>query len=124
MLGEGYDLPKTLCASPPCLRPYREPLAFSMQFVGRVLRMAEPSVPGSPGNRAYKLVSHVGLNDERWWEDFRRFDTDDQQFFAEFLAGEEQIIEGDGPRPRLTLRPFIRVLNWKTVTKSTFRRDS
>lgn len=112
MLGEGYDL-KTLSVAA-VFRPYRS-LSPYIQFVGRVLRLAEPNIPGSPGNRAY-LVSHVGLNDERWWEDFRRFDSEDQQFFAEFLAGEEQIVEGEGPRPRLTLRPFMRVLN-ETVEK-------
>lgn len=107
MLGEGYDLGSLSVAA--VFRPYRS-LSPYIQFVGRVLRLAEPMVPGSPGNRAY-LVSHVGLNDERWWEDFQRFDAEDQQFFAEFLAGEEELIEDEGTGPRLTLRPFMRVLN-------------
>ena len=61
-------------------------------------------------------MSHIGLNDERWWEDFKRFDAEDQQFFAEMLAGEEQILEGEAAGQRLTLRPFMRVLN-ETVEK-------
>src|SRR5207245_2790866 len=82
---------------------------------GRVLRLAESMAPGSPGKRAY-LVSHVGLNDERWWADFQRFDAEDQQFFEEFFAGEEEIIEGEGGAPRVSLRPFMKVLN-ETVEK-------
>lgn len=112
MLGEGYDLGTLSVAA--VFRPYRS-LSPYIQFVGRVLRLAEPTAPGSPGNRAY-LVSHIGLNDERWWEDFRRFDTEDQRFFEEFLAGDEEIIEGEGNNPRLTLRPFMKVLN-ETVEK-------
>ena len=55
-------------------------------------------------------MSHVGLNDERWWKDFTNFDKDDQEFFQEYLQGELEI-EGEGDEsPRLTLRPFMRVL--------------
>ena len=108
MLSEGYDLGTLSIAA--VFRPYRS-LSPYIQFVGRILRLAEPSLPGSPTNRAY-LVSHVGLNDERWWSDFRRFDAEDQQFFAEFLADDEELVEdGDGSNPRLTLRPFMKVLN-------------
>ena len=112
MLGEGYDLGTLSVAA--VFRPYRS-LSPYIQFVGRILRLAEPTAPASPGNRAY-LVSHIGLNDERWWEDFRRFDAEDQQFFAEFFAGEEEVSEGEAAGQRLTLRPFMRVLN-ETVEK-------
>lgn len=106
MLGEGYDLGTLSVAA--VFRPYRS-LSPYIQFVGRILRLAVPETPSSPGNRVY-LVSHVGLNDERWWSDFQRFDEGDQQFFAEFLAGDEETIEGEGEK-RLSLRPFMRVLN-------------
>ena len=57
------------------------------------------------------MFSHIGLNDDRWWSDFTNFDNDDQQFFHEYLQGELEI-EGEGEgSPRLTLRPFMRVLN-------------
>ena len=107
ILGEGYDLPTLSIAA--VFRPYRS-LSPYVQFVGRILRLAAPDVPYSESNRVY-LISHVGLNDERWWGDFTNFDKDDQEFFREYLQGEMEI-EGDGEGlPRLTLRPFMRVLN-------------
>ena len=112
ILGEGYDLGTLSVAA--IFRPYRS-LSPYIQFVGRVLRLAEPSLPASPGNRSY-LVSHIGMNDERWWSDFQRFDAEDQQFFSEFLAGEDDVTEGAAEGPRLTLRPFMRVVN-ETVEK-------
>lgn len=121
ILGEGYDLGSLSVAA--VFRPYRS-LSPYIQFLGRILRLAVPDVPDSPGNHVY-IVSHVGLNDERWWEDFRQFDKEDQQFFEE-LAEEE--IEGDGGgerTPRMTLRPFMRILN-ETVRKyvqKTFLRE-
>ena len=107
ILGEGYDLGTLSVAA--VFRPYRS-LSPYIQFVGRVLRLAEPTFPSSPGNRSY-LVSHIGMNDERWWSDFQRFDAEDQEFFAEFLTSEDDVTEGDGESPRLTLRPFMRVVN-------------
>lgn len=107
ILGEGYDLPTLSVAA--VFRPYRS-LAPYVQFVGRILRLAEPEVPYSPANHVY-LVSHVGLNDERWWGDFTNFDKDDQEFFKEYFQ-EELEVEGEGESsPRMTLRPFMRVLN-------------
>ncbi|MBE9566393.1 MAG: hypothetical protein IMF16_06565, partial [Proteobacteria bacterium] len=86
-----------------------------IQFIGRIVRLALPDSPGSPANRVY-VVSHVGLNDERWWQDFTNFDKDDQQFFAEYLGGEAVELEETEARPRMTLRSFMRVLN-ETVDK-------
>jgi DNA repair protein RadD len=107
ILGEGYDLPTLSVAA--VFRPYRS-LSPYVQFVGRILRLAQPDVPYSPANHVY-LVSHVGLNDERWWSDFTNFDKDDQEFFHELLQGELEV-EGEGDQsPRMTLRPFMRVLN-------------
>jgi DNA repair protein RadD len=106
ILGEGYDLGTLSVAA--VFRPYRS-LAPYIQFLGRILRLAIPTVPDSPGNRVY-IVSHAGLNDERWWEDFTQFDKDDQQFFAE-LTVDETDVASSGAGPRMTLRPFMRVLN-------------
>jgi superfamily II DNA or RNA helicase len=111
MLGEGFDLGTLSVAA--VFRPYRS-LSPYIQFVGRILRLADKHHPESPGNQVY-VVSHVGLNDERWWKDFTNFDKDDQRFFTEFLGGGEETIEGDEISPRMTLRPFMRVLN-ETVT--------
>lgn len=107
ILGEGYDLPTLSVAA--VFRPYRS-LSPYVQFVGRILRLAQPDTPYSPANHVY-LVSHVGLNDERWWGDFTNFDKDDQEFFQEFLQNAVEL-DGEGDAsPRLTLRPFMRVLN-------------
>ncbi len=111
MLGEGYDLGTLSVAA--VFRPYRS-LSPYIQFIGRILRLADKQHPESPGNQVY-VVSHIGLNDERWWKDFTNFDQDDQQFFAEYLGGGEETINADEVSPRLTLRPFMRVLN-ETVT--------
>lgn len=114
ILGEGYDLGSLSVAA--VFRPYRS-LSPYIQFLGRILRLAVPDVPDSPGNHVY-IVSHVGLNDERWWEDFRQFDKEDQQFFAELAHDEDVEIgePGSERKPRMTLRPFMRVLN-ETVRK-------
>ncbi|HET8579442.1 MAG TPA: DEAD/DEAH box helicase family protein [Nitrospiraceae bacterium] len=106
ILGEGYDL-GTLSVGA-LFRPYRH-LAPYVQFVGRILRLADPLVPHSPTNKVY-LVSHVGLNDERWWNEFTQFDERDQRFFREITTGTARVVE-DGKGPRVTLRPFMRVLN-------------
>ncbi len=106
MLGEGYDLASLSVAA--VFRPYRS-LSPYIQFVGRILRLAQPEVPFSPANQVF-LVSHIGLNDERWWKDFTNFDKEDQEFFRDFLEGEETIERRDGG-PRLSLRPFMRVLS-------------
>lgn len=110
MLGEGYDLGTLSVAA--VFRPYRS-LSPYIQFIGRILRLANPAATASIANKVY-VVSHVGMNDERWWDDFRNFDKDDQMLFSEMLeAGSIQSSEGS---PRLTLRPFMRVLN-ETVDK-------
>lgn len=106
MLGEGYDL-GTLSVGA-FFRPYRH-LAPYIQFVGRILRLADPLVPHSATNKVY-IVSHVGLNDERWWNEFTQFDNRDQKFIHEITAGSGTIVE-DEKGPRVTLRPFMRVLN-------------
>ena len=107
ILGEGYDLPTLSIAA--VFRPYRS-LSPYIQFVGRILRLAQPHTPYSPANQVY-LISHVGLNDERWWSDFRNFDQEDQEFFQEYFQGEQEIAADEDGSPRLTLRPFMRVLN-------------
>ncbi|MCP4374060.1 MAG: DEAD/DEAH box helicase family protein [Deltaproteobacteria bacterium] len=107
ILGEGYDLPTLSVAA--VFRPYRS-LSPYIQFVGRILRLAQPDTPYSPANHVC-LVSHIGLNDDHWWTDFTDFDKDDQEFFREYLEGELEIEADESSSPRLTLRPFMRVLN-------------
>jgi superfamily II DNA or RNA helicase len=107
MLGEGFDLSTLSVAA--VFRPFRS-ISPYIQFIGRILRLANQTNPMPLANLVY-VVSHVGLNDERWWTDFTNFDRDDQLFFAEYLgSGGSEIAETEGT-PRLTLRPFMRVLN-------------
>ena len=105
MLGEGYDLPTLAVAA--VFRPYRS-LSPYIQFVGRILRLAMPDFPYAKANQVF-LVSHAGLNDNRWWSDFRNFDSADQEFFSEYLQTHVQS-DTDG-RIRLTLRPFMSVVD-------------
>jgi len=82
MLGEGYDHPPLSVAA--VFRPFRSLSPF-IQFIGRALRVVKEGMPNDPDNRAY-VVSHVGLNNDTHWEDFRELDLDDQAFFDRLLT--------------------------------------
>ena len=75
MLGEGFDHPALSVAA--IFRPYRS-LAPYIQFVGRVMRVIHQNEPDHPDNRGV-IVTHVGLNNEERWDDFRELDLDDQE---------------------------------------------
>ena len=77
MLGEGADYPSLGVAA--IFRPYRHLVPY-VQFVGRIMRVIKQNAPGDPDNRGF-VVSHVGLHIERWWEELRELDKDDQLFF-------------------------------------------
>lgn len=90
MLGEGFDHPPLSVAA--IFRPFRS-LSPYIQFVGRVMRVNKQQSPGSLDNRGI-VVSHVGLNLDRHWEDFKNLDIEDQQIVqAWLLSGQE------GPPP-------------------------
>ncbi|MBI5738861.1 MAG: DEAD/DEAH box helicase family protein [Mycolicibacterium neoaurum] len=84
MLGEGFDHPPLSVAA--IFRPYRS-LSPYIQFVGRVMRTVEPNDPSNPNNQGF-VVSHVGLNNEEQWDDFRELDTEDQQLVKGWTRGE------------------------------------
>lgn len=84
MLGEGFDHPPLSVAA--VFRPYRS-LSPYIQFVGRVMRTIEPNEPSSPNNQGF-VVSHVGLNNEEQWDDFRDLDVDDQLLVRGWIRGE------------------------------------
>lgn len=97
MLGEGFDHPPLSVAA--VFRPFKS-LAPYVQFVGRVMRVNRENAVGHPDNRAV-LVSHVGLNVERHWADFKSIDdvdAQDHETLQDWLAG-------DTPAPR---KPGIR----------------
>lgn len=116
MLGEGFDHPPLSVAA--IFRPFRS-LSPYIQFVGRVMRVNKQQAPGHPDNRGI-VVSHVGLNLDRHWEDFKNLDTADQQLVQTWLLSEEQappaadaegkrrpLLPGMLVRHELTLEQFL-----------------
>jgi len=100
MLGEGFDHPPLAVAA--VFRPFRS-LSPYVQFVGRIMRVMFQDDPSNSANHGY-VVSHVGLNNDANWRDFREFDLEDQQVFRDWLESQdEEPAEGGEPgsgRPR------------------------
>jgi DNA repair protein RadD len=93
MLGEGFDHPPLSVAA--IFQPFAS-LSPYVQFVGRVMRVVHEAKPDHPDNHAY-VVSHVGLNTDARWDDFRELDFDDQAMIKEWLdARDEADDEGKG----------------------------
>jgi superfamily II DNA or RNA helicase len=84
MLGEGFDHPPLSVAA--VFRPYRS-LSPYIQFVGRIMRVVHPDQAGHPDNIGV-VVSHVGLNNDEHWNDFREFDLDEQGVVHRWLTEE------------------------------------
>jgi hypothetical protein len=82
MLGEGFDHPRLSVAA--IFRPFRSLSAY-IQFIGRIMRVNFEGEPQHPDNEGF-IVSHVGLNHDARWRDFREIELADQQMFHEFLA--------------------------------------
>lgn len=102
MLGEGFDHPRLSVAA--IFRPFRS-LAPYIQFVGRVMRVVHQGSPDHPDNQGW-VVTHVGLNNEERWEEFRELDLDDQALLRAWLHPEQsddaadQREREDGGEPR------------------------
>ncbi|MER8700359.1 DEAD/DEAH box helicase family protein [Mesorhizobium sp. M1273] len=92
MLGEGFDHPPLSVAA--IFRPFAS-LSPYIQFVGRVMRVVHEAKPEHQDNNAY-VVSHVGLNTDAHWDDFREIDFDDQALIRKWLQGQDEEPEGDG----------------------------
>lgn len=101
MLGEGFDHPRLSVAA--VFRPYRS-LSPYIQFVGRAMRANVQNAPGHADNQGI-IVSHVGLNIDRFWADFKAIDSVDQQIVHDWLDADESEPGGDdasaGRRRRL-----------------------
>jgi DNA repair protein RadD len=110
MLGEGADYPTLGVAA--VFRPYRNFVPY-VQFIGRIMRVVRQDAPGHPDNRGY-VVSHVGLNVDRWWTDLKRLDEDDQLFFEQLANSERtfQVAKEDSSQPgqRRRYRPPMEVI--------------
>lgn len=91
MLGEGFDHPPLSVAA--IFRPFRS-LSPYIQFVGRAMRVNVQRSPAHPDNEGI-VVSHVGLNIDRLWDDFKTIDREDQEMVHDWLAAGDE-----PPQPR------------------------
>jgi superfamily II DNA or RNA helicase len=97
MLGEGFDHKQLSVAA--VFRPFRS-LSPYIQFVGRVMRVNVEGAPAHQDNRGI-IVSHLGLNIETLWADFKSLDSGDQELVRKWVADEGSGPGGDGtPPPR------------------------
>ena len=108
MLGEGFDHPALSVAA--IFRPYRS-LAPYIQFIGRVMRVIHQNAADHPDNQGM-IVSHIGLNNEQHFDDFRELDLDDQETVRRWLATGEPAATpnsttGDGAPRRFDQTPLI-----------------
>ncbi|MBF0548972.1 MAG: DEAD/DEAH box helicase family protein [Deltaproteobacteria bacterium] len=116
MLGEGADYPNLSVAA--IFRPFRHVVPY-VQFIGRVMRVIKQDSPNNPDNRAY-IVSHVGLNVDRWWDELKQLDEDDQAIYQEIANGTREFdgtAEG-GETKRRRFRPSMEVVK-ETISRVT-----
>jgi DNA repair protein RadD len=92
MLGEGFDHPPLSVAA--IFRPFAS-LSPYIQFVGRVMRVVHEAKPDHPDNNAF-VVSHVGLNTDAHWDDFRELDFDDRAMIKQWLEADDQGADEEG----------------------------
>jgi len=76
MLGEGFNQPTLGVAA--IFRPFKS-LNPYIQFIGRVLRENQTA-------KYCYVVSHIGLNQVRRFEEFKLFDRDDQKFMQSLFV--------------------------------------
>lgn len=81
MLGEGFDHPRLSVAA--IFRPFRSLSAY-IQFIGRIMRVNVENDPQNVDNEGF-IISHVGLNNDARWNDFREIELADQKMFHELL---------------------------------------
>jgi hypothetical protein len=104
MLGEGFDHPPLSVAV--IFRPFAS-LSPYIQFVGRVMRVVHEAKADHPDNQAY-IVSHVGLNTDAHWDDFREIDLDDQAMVQQWLiAGDDDGEDGSGEPRRFDVGMLV-----------------
>jgi DNA repair protein RadD len=92
MLGEGFDHPRLSVGA--IFRPFRS-LAPYIQFVGRVMRVVQQNKPDHPDNQGH-VISHVGLNNDERWSEFRELDLEDQELIHGWVAGNQDDESSDG----------------------------
>ena len=82
MLGEGFDHPPLGVAA--IFRPYKS-LNPYIQFLGRVLRRNDET------SHCF-VVSHIGLNQIKRFQEFKLFDYEDRKFLEELLPRTQKIL--------------------------------
>lgn len=102
MLGEGFDHPRLSVGA--IFRPFRS-LAPYIQFVGRVMRVVQQNKPDHPDNQGH-VVSHVGLNNDERWAEFRELDLEDQELIRGWVVGNEDDGESIEPSSEPRSRRF------------------
>jgi superfamily II DNA or RNA helicase len=85
ILGEGFDHQKLSIAA--VFRPFRS-LSPYVQFAGRIMRVIVQNFPGHPDNRGF-IVTHIGLNLDKQFDDFKQLDKEDQNYFEDLIKGKE-----------------------------------
>jgi DNA repair protein RadD len=103
MLGEGFDHPPLSVAA--IFRPFAS-LSPYIQFIGRVMRVVHEAKPDHPDNQAF-IVSHVGLNTDAHWDDFREIDFDDQAMVKQWLGAGSADGEGSGEPRRFDVGMLV-----------------
>jgi hypothetical protein len=89
LLGEGYDHPNISIAA--VFRPYRSLAAYA-QFIGRAMRAIPNAKPGD--NVAY-VITHKGLNLDRWWQDYK--EQRREAAVLQAIADEEDLEDDEPP---------------------------
>ncbi len=106
MLGEGFNHPPLSVGA--IYRPFRS-LNPYIQFVGRIMRVNTPNAANHPDNEGI-IVSHVGMNQDANWDDFKSIDGGDQEIVRGWLeAGDTTPPETSGGGTRRRLRPGMDV---------------
>ena len=105
MLGEGFDHPNLSVAA--IFQPFRS-LSPYIQFVGRVMRVVHQNNPRHPDNQGV-VVSHVGLNIDQHWDDFRRIDHEDQELIQSWLEAGYKPPDVDELNQRRRLAPDMEI---------------
>jgi DNA repair protein RadD len=101
ILGEGFDHPRLSVAA--IFRPFRS-LSPYIQFVGRAMRVNLQGTPGHPDNQGI-IVSHVGLNIDQHWDDFKPIDREDQELVHNWLGADDATPEPSNGEGRRRFRP-------------------
>lgn len=109
LLGEGYDHPNISIAA--VFRPYRSLAAYA-QFIGRAMRAIPRAKPGD--NVAY-VITHKGLNLDRWWQDYK--EQRREAAVLQAIADEEEAETAEEPASSNDDEPGEPVLPLEARTK-------